>query len=299
MRAGSGAQRKNEVSNSEKISPTAYATGYMWYRLGLSHQALATPRGRRLDSMLRMLATGPRLIGGVSFDDLMLTRHKGIDNLLTRAIDAGRIGQVIEIAAGLSGRGLRLAGRYGEKILYLETDLPAMVATKRALLETAGLLTAKHRVAELDALADSGVRSLASIASTLDPNVGTAIITEGLMNYLDPPVARALWARIAQNLRRFPYGLYLSDAYLRSENANLFATMFRQLLAGFVGGRTHLHFASIADGLAQMREAGFQHAAIHDPRSLPETSVIAQRRGGRHVRILEASLATEGVLTRG
>ncbi len=279
------------MRNSEKISPTAYATGYMWYRLGLSHEVLATPRGKRLDRLFQMLLVALRPIGGMPFDDLMLARHKGIDSILTRAIEAGRVGQVIEIAAGLSGRGLRMAKRYGGKILYLETDLPAMVATKRGLLGKAGLLTEKHAVVELDALADSGVRSLASVAATLNPNVGTAIITEGLMNYLDPPVARALWARIALHLQRFPHGLYLSDAYLRTGNTSLNVTIFRKVLAGFVRGGMHVHFASIEDGLELMHEAGFQQATIHDPRSLPETCVIAQRPGARRVRILEASLS--------
>lgn len=277
------------MSNSEQISPTAYATGYLWYRLGLSHEALATPRGKRLDRAFQTFLRLLKPLGGSPYDDLMLARHRGIDALLTRAIESGRVGQVIEIAAGLSGRGLRMARRYGEKILYLETDLPAMAATKRELLQKAELLTDRHRVIELDALADAGPRSLATVAASLDPNVGTAIITEGLMNYLDPPVAQALWARIALNLRSFPQGLYLSDAYLRTENTSLYSTLFRKVLARFVRGNMHVHFATTEHGLRLMREAGFRQSAIHEPADLPETRNIALRPGGRRVRILEAS----------
>lgn len=277
------------MSNSEQISPTAYATGYLWYRLGLSHEVLATPRGKRLDRAFQTLLKVLKPIGGSPFDDLMRARHLGIDSVLTQAIDSGRIGQVIEIAAGLSGRGLRMAQRYGSRLLYLETDLPAMVATKRGLLEKAGLLSERHRVIELDALADSGPNSLAAVAGALDPKVGTAIITEGLMNYLDPPVARGLWSRIAQNLQRFPQGLYLSDAYLSTENTSLYAAIFRKVLATFVRGNMHVHFKSMDDGLALMRAAGFARAQIHEPGSLPETRNIALRPGGRRVRILEAN----------
>jgi hypothetical protein len=31
------------------MSPSAYATGYFWYKHGLSHPALATEQGRRVD----------------------------------------------------------------------------------------------------------------------------------------------------------------------------------------------------------------------------------------------------------
>lgn len=276
------------MSNSEQISPTAYATGYLWYRLGLSHEALATARGKRLDRLFQGILKALRPLGGTPFDDLMLARHLGIDALLTRAIDSGRVGQVIEIAAGLSGRGLRFTRRYGDKLLYLETDLPAMAQTKRGLLERAGLLGARHQVLELDALVDEGERSLAAIAGRLDPKVGTAIITEGLMNYLDPPVAQGLWARIARNLQRFPQGLYLADAYLRSENTGLYQRIFRKILATFVRGGMHVHFASAEDGVQMMRGTGFASASIHEPAALRETAHIALRPGGRRVRILEA-----------
>ncbi len=62
-----------------------------------------------------------------------------------------------------------------------------MVALKQRLLADGGLLTPGHSVVALDALADSGPQSLAALAKTLDPKVGTAIVTEGLMNALLRP----------------------------------------------------------------------------------------------------------------
>ena len=95
-------------AGSERISPTAYATGYMWYRQGLSHAAFVTPQGKRLDRAFGLLTRLTRRLSGVSLDAMMLARHKGIDAVLTRAIDEGRVSQVIEIAAGLSARGWRM-----------------------------------------------------------------------------------------------------------------------------------------------------------------------------------------------
>ena len=276
-------------TSTERISPTAYATGYMWYRLGMSHRALATPQGKRLDLAFGVLMGAVKRVSGTSFDALMIARHKGIDARLARAIDEGRIGQVIEVAAGLSPRGLNFAKRYGDRITYIETDLPAMAATKRRLLEKAGLLTDHHRVIELDALADRGPASLAEIAKTLNPRLGTAIITEGLMSYLDGDTARAVWRRFARVLKKFPQGIYLSDSYIRRENPGGSARAFGAVLGRFVKGKIHIHFEYPAQAIQTLRTAGFRTAAVHEPREIPETLEISAVKGAERVRILEAT----------
>ncbi|MGH8456173.1 MAG: class I SAM-dependent methyltransferase, partial [Stenotrophobium sp.] len=213
---------------------------------------------------------------------------RGIDARLTKAIDAGQVSQVIEIAAGLSGRGLRMMQRYGDRLTYIETDLPAMVATKRRLLEDAGLLADGHRVVVLDALASSGAKSLAGIAKTLDPKRGTAIITEGLMNYLDPAAAHGVWRRIAKTLSRFPQGLYLADAYLQSDQRGASSRLFGKVIGSFVKGRLHVHFETREQGLKLLRSFGFKSAVLHKTRELPETREIARTPGAERVHVLEA-----------
>lgn len=279
------------ASTTDRVSPTAYATGYLWYRHGLSTEALVTAEGKRLDRGFRLLTRLTQLLSGVSLDAMMLARHKGIDALLARAIDEGRVTQVIEIAAGLSARGWRFRKKYGDRITYIETDLPAMAATKRKLLADAGLLSERHRVIELDALADAGSRSLAAVARTLDPEQGVAIITEGLMNYLDPDTADGVWRRIAKVLRRFPDGLYLSDVYLTHENRNAAMLAFGKILQIFVRGRMHVHFETPAQACERMQRAGFKLTEIHKTSALPQTCEIAKTRGGDRVRILEARTA--------
>lgn len=275
----------SKVRNSEKVSPTAYATGYLWYRHGLSHPAMATPQGKRLDRPFKLLM---KALGGGTFETLMLARHKGIDGLLSRAIEDGKVGQVIEIAAGLSGRGIRMMQRYGDRLTYIETDLPHMAALKRRLLTEAGLISKRHRVVEINALADDGPHSLAELARTLDPKLGTAIITEGLMNYLDKDSAKGVWRRIAQNLRGFPHGLYLADVYFTQQNRGVGAILFGAVLSSFVRGRLHIHFDSPQHGVEIMQSAGFRSATIHETRDLPETRELAKQRGGDRVQVLEA-----------
>lgn len=274
--------------STERISPTAYATGYLWYRLGMSHPALATPQGKRLDLAFGVLMKAIKRVSGTSFDALMIARHKGIDACLTRAIDEDRITQVIEIAAGLSPRGINFAKRYGKKITYIETDLPLMAATKQHLLEKANLLSAHHRVIELDALSERGSQSLAAVIKTLDPNAGTAIITEGLMSYLDGDTARSVWRRFARTLKKFPNGLYLADSYIQRENRGAGGKLFGTVLGRFVKGKIHVHFDSAADMIDTLRSAGFATVNVHEPRSISETRRIAAVKGAERVRILEA-----------
>lgn len=276
------------AAKSEQVSPTAYATGYFWYRHGLSHPALATPRGKRLDRGFGLLTRAAKALSGISLEALMLARHRGIDVVLAQAIDEGRIGQVIEIAAGLSPRGWAFAKRYRRKLRYLETDLPQMAALKHRLLDREGLLGKQHQVLTLNALKPDGPDSLAALAATLDPEKGTAIITEGLMNYLSPAQARFVWQNIATTLQRFPQGLYLADAYLMEEQRSAGMAAFGAALQIFVRGRMHVHYRREPEAVATLKSAGFDRVALHRAAALPVNRELAHTRGADRVRILEA-----------
>lgn len=275
-------------ADSDKVSPTAYATGYFWYRHGLSHEGLLVPEGRKLDRRFGYLIRAVKIVSGMSIEALMLARHKGIDALLTRHIESGKVTQVIELAAGLSARGWRFAQRYGDRIVYVETDLPHMAELKRSMLDKAGLAAPRHRVVTVNALLDRGPGSLHQIAQSLDPKAGVAIITEGLMSYLDPRTAKGVWRRIARTLGRFPFGVYLSDSYVRSDRYGLGGALFRGVIQRFVRGRMHVHFETPDQAARLLKTAGFTGVTLHEPKSIPETRELGAIRGGDRVRILEA-----------
>lgn len=277
-------------ASSESISPTAYATGQLWYRLGLSHPALTTAEGARLDRYARAIVGGLKLFTGISMEALMLARHRGIDARLQMAIDAGEITQVIEIAAGLSPRGWRLRRQYGDRITYVETDLPKMAALKRELLTRGGFLGERHRVAELDALADDGPLSLAQLVTTLDPAQGTAIVTEGLVNYFDTGTARGMWRRFARNLKVFPQGRYYADIYPQTKKVEGLYAAFGKLLGAFVKGRLEQHFETAQDAIDELRAAGFREVQVLEPRDIPATREVGRIKGGDRVKILDASV---------
>lgn len=278
--------------STERVSPTAYMTGHFWYLNGLSHRGLTTTQGRVLHWMFRPAIVGTRLLSGMSLDALLLARHRGIDARLTAAIEDGRVQQIIEIAAGLSPRGWRFKHRFGDRIRYIETDLPHMARTKQQQLQRSGLQRTGHEIQELDALADAGPNSLQALTQSLNPKLGTAIVTEGLMNYFAPDDARRVWRNIANTLQRFPCGLYLSDLYLqRDHQGSRSADAFRALLGKFVRGRIHVHFDTERTATEALRPLGFEQVLIHRTQNLPATRHLSHIRGADTVSVLEAVTA--------
>ena len=269
----------------ETISPTAHYTGYVWYARGYSHEAFATRQGQL---MYRLLATPNRVmhrVGLPSLEGMLLARHRVIDHLLEREIEAGRVAQVVEVAAGLSPRGWRFREKYGDRITYVECDLPGMRANKQRILGQIGGEVPHHRTMEIDALVDTGPTSIDAICASLDATRGTAIVTEGLVNYFDRDTMVAMWARFARALRRFPHGHYLSDLVTRDDNADPFVRGFSMMLSAFVRGRVHIYDG---DGVAALHDAGFAHARLVDPASYDLAGL--ERAGARRVKIVDASI---------
>src|SRR5258706_3280056 len=121
-------------SDSSRISPTAHYTAQVWFRHGMSHPALETAYGRKLHAALAPINYAYRLTGRPNLDEMLLARHRSLDALLERAISAGEVSQVIEVAAGLSPRGFSFTRQHPE-LTYIEADLPDMAAHKRRALE--------------------------------------------------------------------------------------------------------------------------------------------------------------------
>jgi O-methyltransferase involved in polyketide biosynthesis len=270
--------------SSDAISPTAHYTGYIWARNGLSHPELETTEGRVLFEAVRPAMIFSSAVGSGTLEAYLMARHVAIDNVLTRAIEERGISQVLEIACGMSPRGWRFSERYGDRLTYIEADLPAMAARKRQALERMGSLSDRHRVIDLDVLADGAI---AKAVAGLDRGAGLAVITEGLLGYLPTDSVEEIWRRLAAVMSEFEANRYVAELHLSSIQTPVIRA-FRLVLSAFVRGRVYLHYATEAEAERALTAAGFTDVSIE------LATDLAPERGGsgsRLVHIIQAATA--------
>lgn len=254
-------------SDTSRISPTAYYTGYVWVAHGLAPREFATRRGatfyRALGAAMRV---GRPAFFGMTLEDLLVQRHLIIDALLSEAIERFGVRQVLEVPGGLSGRGVRFASRHAN-IRYVEGDLPAMAGQKAALLDRVSTPRDRHVVRPVNALLDEGPDSIDGLmASEFSGEHGTAVVMEDLLNYFDDATARAIVARIARALSRYPRAIFLADVALRDDIARSAAAgAFVRALSAFARGSVTMHFGGVTDAERVLRDAGFSQATVQSP----------------------------------
>ena len=145
-------------------------------------------------------------------------RYKSITQLILQS----GASQVLELASGYSLRGLDLTR--GGAVRYVETDLPGVVAAKRALLEEVRQHHAigerpEHVVTSADALDFDEIRS--SVAD-LDTSRALTVLCEGLIMYLSKEQTEQLATNIRRLLREFAGGCWITpDFTFRAEAKDL------------------------------------------------------------------------------
>jgi O-methyltransferase involved in polyketide biosynthesis len=189
----------------------------------------------------------------------------------------------------MSPRGWRFCERYGSRIAYVEADLPGMARRKREALAQMGSLGERHRVVELDLLRDGGAGSLEELVASMDPAEGLAIVTEGLLVYLDDETMEALWARLARALAPFPTGAYLADFRFARDGRGLAERAFEQLLGTFVRSDIHPFKGDEAAAEAALRAAGFDRVALHRCDEHPAAAGHVPEAGAGMLSIIQAA----------
>jgi len=229
-----------------------------------------------------------RTLGGPTLEGLLVARHRIIDSTLDDLIQGG-VSQVVEAACGMSPRGWRFSKRYGERLTYVEADLPAMARRKRDALARMDSLGERHRVAELDILREGGPGSLESLTEELDPAHGLVIVTEGLLTYFDDETVDGLWARLAGVLGRFSKGVYLADLRFARPERGVAERAFDVILGAFVRGKVHAYRGDEATAAAALRGAGFKEARLHWGDEHPAAAGLHGDPGASVVGIIEAT----------
>lgn len=285
-----------EAPDTSRISFTALYTGQVWQRHGLGDPALDTWAGSLLyGAVAPFNLLGGWLRRGLDLETMLLHRHKLIDHLLDAAIHESGVRQIVEVAAGMSPRGIRYRRRYRDLgLLYVEADLPGMAGRKRVRLARGGYLDERHRVVECNALATSGPQSLVELfRAQLDPTQPTAIVTEGLVNYFSVEELQVMWSGFRAALATTPFGVYVSDIALDLGD-DPYASVVRAaklVLEAMTRGRTHLHFADAEACRAALARAGFTASEIFNPKEFTESLELPPVAGDSLVRVLRATVA--------
>ncbi|MGE0706651.1 MAG: class I SAM-dependent methyltransferase [Planctomycetota bacterium] len=281
------------MTANAKVSITAHYTAEVWRRARLAPSALGTPQGRVLHLLLR----GPswlagRLNGGHPLELVLLRRHLLIDHLVGRAIATRGVASVLELACGLSGRGLRLT-RAHPALRYVESDLPGMVEVKRrALRRTGRALAPGHRLLALDALAPPDAWR-AALGDALDLGRPVLVIAEGLLTYLTGDEVRRTWASLLEALAPAPSVGYLANLPFPDHGAaGGSIRALHRLLAGLVRRPVQACFASPPEAEAALRAAGFDEVELHAPTDWAQTLGLPAASGPPVQRVVEAWRAT-------
>ncbi len=277
-------------SDSSGISFTALYTGAVWHRNGLSDDSLATAQGRWLYHLMSPFEAASQLVAGGNLRTFLLQRHLIIDHLIDRAIAEAGITQVLEIACGMSPRGIRLRQRHPH-LHMIEADLPDMAARKALRLMAADRLGPHHQVTPIDILAESGEYTLEAVAQrVLDLDQPFLVITEGLTSYFPLRVIDGFWQRLAALMAASPGSVYLSETY-RMPHPPVLRQALRasaDLLGRMTRSQVSFHFENDDEARDHLLARGFGEVTVHNPEDYYGTLAIPRSRQDPLVRIIEA-----------
>ncbi len=246
------------MKGNARIAPTAYYTAQVWVEGGFPEaERFATPLGRLMYHGLRI---GKKPISFLlpenmrRWEDFIEARHHTID----RYLEQYRPDVIVEIAAGLSSRGLAYSRAHPD-VRYHEFDLPHMVAAKRRRLPVA--LPGNYFLADGDILADDG------IPVEIPPDCRLLVITEGLIPYLDIDEKQQAWRTVLKLLRQAREHCYLLDDWpLALLSKGDMGRWGARALGVLVGARMeHRLFRDPEDCVRAMESAGFTSVDLVPP----------------------------------
>jgi O-methyltransferase involved in polyketide biosynthesis len=239
---------------SARISPTAYFTAQAWVKEGFPNAELFDTRTGRLlfGTATGALAVLARYAPSLAWhEEFLYVRHYAYEERLRQLAPDF----VVEIGAGLSSRGLTFSYA-NPRLVYVEVDLPKLVAAKRRLLARTPV-PRNYYLCSGDVLSGGFFESL---PARPDPGMRVVVLSEGVTDYFDRDQKRRAWSSIAAFLARCEGGRYLFEAYTR-ERLRKYPVTASIALAGLsvlVGRPMEKQLFSTAEEVANVaRSAGF------------------------------------------
>ncbi len=268
--------------DSSGISFTALYTGHTWYRQGWSKGFLTNPKAALLYQSLRPFNWAMEKTVGFNIDEVLVLRHQTMDLRIKELIEREGITQIVEIACGLSPRGLMFSEAYPE-LKYIEADLPAMAAKKRALLSANNGLKPNHQVVACDIFDRQVDHSLdALLGKNIDLERPTIVITEGLVNYFTLTNISDFWFRLARLLKKLPKAYYMSDLLLEPLQFPLKEAVHvaGKALALLTRADVTFHFHYCDEVIRHFEALGFSSCLLFRPEDLDQAGHGPVNRAG-------------------
>ena len=191
----------------DPVSPTAKIVGYLRSRdksLSFAAQPAMEKEGKELLSQLSDV--------DAKTVQLMAALFQCRYHTVNAAIANSGASQVIELASGISPRGLQWARSVPDSI-FVETDLPALMIHKSKLLR-GQILDSTEINAGILHCAGADVLNLDSIREALtaiDRELPFVIVSEGLLLYLSTDELNVLMGHMASILRDHPQATWIAD----------------------------------------------------------------------------------------
>ena len=261
-----------QLSKHRHISFTAHYTGYIWYRMGISHPVFATAKGKTLAALVHPLESWAEKYVGGSMRTTLKQRHSMLDTHLQSLIEQHPDLQVLEIACGLSPRGWWFRQHY-PTIRYRELDLPDMAATKQAALQQ--IEPNVEDILSVDLFTDA----FAEAFKVFDPTRPLVIISEGLINYFDKPLLQQLVQAIASYGRDFKELHYLTDLYPEPTQNKLATIIWNssRLLKWMSRSAFSFHFQTPAEVEQFFHDSGFKDVRVTQPKQFFDRITLARK----------------------
>lgn len=278
--------------DSSGISFTALYTSATWQRYGLSVSGLTPPSGQALYQAMRPIEAISRIVAGGNLQTFLLQRHLIIDQLIANAVENQGITHILEIACGLSPRGIRLRQRFPH-LHVIESDLPAMASRKAAFLAAGGYLGDRHQVRPMDIFAtDDPLSPEVFFREELAPEERVLVITEGLTSYFPLTRITEFWQRLANALAARPGSAYLTETYLLPASRPLRQTLNlgARILGGMTNAEVSFHFEDGESAVQHLQAQGFTSVTAHNPVDFYGALPIPESRGDPLIRVVEARI---------
>ena len=187
----------------EKISPTAKFVAHIRTFTDIPFaKEIAAESGAEKD--FKALA-GQSAESINKFIPIWEARYKSTDKIIIQR----NITQVLEIAAGLSPRGLAMTENL--KVVYVTTDLPQILEEEKTIAEAIFKKLDIHRSnLHFQAANALDLGELLQAATPFTPDKSIAVITEGLLPYLTREEKETLASNIRELLKKYQ-GLWVTS----------------------------------------------------------------------------------------